>query len=52
MKIFKERVKEDADKKDMGLCYTVIFEESVKKEVYLTIEITIDTTSVLCAKEG
>ena len=29
-----------------------IFEGSVEKEVYLTIEITIDITSVFCAKEG
>jgi len=52
LKVFKKkRVKEDADEKDMGLCYTGIFEGSVEEEVCLTIEITTDITSVLCTKE-
>ena len=31
---------------------TGVCEESVKKEIYLTIKVTTDVTSVLCAKEG
>ena len=29
-----------------------VFARLVKKEVYLTIKITIDITSVICVKEG
>ena len=40
--IVKNRERED----------TKVCKKLVEKEVYLTIEITIDITSILCAKEG
>jgi len=76
LKVFEKKVRENANKEDMTLCYRSqrrfcsekggnisviknrerrdlsVFEELVKEEVYLTIEITTGITHILCAKEG